>query len=458
MTMRLLPLLLALALQQGPSAQQIKETLEAITRTLDALIQQIPSTPPILTAADLQKALDAGGTIELPKGQSYAGVFVIAKSGTVLIGNGAMLTGTGGPALTVKPGTVDVDASDLNAVSDWTGAVMQCGSNDASQTTLARQPKRITFRNIAIPTHRGKRGIEFNCGGSIFSSSIADVWSSALADSQAIWIGNTCGPVTIQGGTYIAASENIMIGGDLLKITDCPEGVVTDILIEAALSKPEYWRLDGVKRAVKNLLEIKAGKRITVQNSTLSGSWGPAFGGAQDGSAIVITPKNGQYIGDVTIDRVTVDRAAGGLQLMGKDYNSVTPIATTAVTVRNSTFLGLTKAWGGRGILALVVGGMQAATFENVDFTGDGNAIVICDTQTPVGPLVFRGSRMTTGLYGVMAPGVNYGGPAPAGYEARACVVEASENSFADAPSRFKTNFPSNTWITSAELDAILAR
>lgn len=34
-------------------------------------------------------------------------------------------------------------ASDLNAVSDWTGAVMQCGSNDASQTTLARQPKRI---------------------------------------------------------------------------------------------------------------------------------------------------------------------------------------------------------------------------------------------------------------------------------------------------------------------------
>lgn len=449
---RLLPVLLVLALQ-APSTQQIRDTLETISQQLHDLIALMPETPPIASSADLQKALDAGGTVTLPKGLTFAGDFKIAKSGTTLVGNGSTLSGNG-PALAVKPGVADVEVSDVIAVSSGPGAVIQCGDNGSTQTTIAQQPTRVTFRNVTIPTHRGKRGFEINCSATIIDSSVSDTWSTALADSQAIAVLNSCGPVTVTGGTFVAGSENVMVGGDLLKITDCPGGVASQLLFDrVTLTKPEEWRTDGVKRQVKNLFELKAGTAVILRDSTLSGSWGTV----QDGSAIVITPKNGQYIRDVLIDNVTVTRASGGLQLMGKDYNSVTPNATTGIIVRNSRFT-LSKTYAGRGILALVTGGMLEATFDNVSATFDGNAIVICDTQTPVGPLTFLDSRMTTGPYGVMAPGVNYAGPAPAGYELRACVTSFKNNTLADAPSRFKTNQPENTWVTRAELDAILAR
>jgi hypothetical protein len=449
--LKTLPLLIALALQTqaSPTPQQIRDQLEAVQRQLQVLIDTLPKVVPITTAAELQAALDAGGTVELPRGMTFVGQFTISRSGTVLIGNGSGISASGAPALTIRPGVNDVHASGLVLVSSYDGAVLLCGYNGAPQTALAQQPKRITLDNITIPTHRGKRGIEFNCGGSILNSSIADVWATTLADSQAIAILNTCGPVIIQGGTYVAASENIISGGDTLKITDCPERVVADILIDnVTLSKPELWRTDGVRRAVKNLLELKAGKRVLIRDSRLSGSWGPVFGGAQDGSAIVITPKNGQYIADVTIENVTVDRAANGLQLMGKDYNSVTPVATTNVIVRNSRFTGLTKTWAtGRGILALVVDGMQAVTFENNVVTLDGNAMILCDTRVPVGPLAFRGSQMQTGPYGVMAPGVNFGGPTPPAYAGRECVTTFEGNTLGGAASQFKTNYPNNTYV-----------
>lgn len=453
-------LLLALQTPPAPTApttQQIRDVLQAVQQQLAALLARLPATPPIATPAELQAALDAGGTVTLAPGLTYAGTFVIRTSGTILVGRQSALSGTGGPALRIAPGVVDVVVSDLVATSDDSGAVLQCGDNGSTQTTRAQQPQRITVRNLSIPTHRGKRGIEWNCGGTIVSSSVLDVWASSLQDSQAIAMINSCGPLTVQGGTYVAASENIMVGGDRLKITDCPEGVATDLLLEdVTLLKPDAWRTDGVKRAVKNLLELKAGKRITVRRARLSGSWGPAFLGVQDGSAIVITPKNGQFLADITLEDLEVDRAAGGLQLLGTDYNSVTPIATTNVTVRRSTFRGLTKSWGGRGILAIVTGGMQAATFDQVDATFDGPAIIVCGTETPVGPLAFTGGRMTTGGYGVMAPGVNYGGAPPAAYAARPCVTTFQGNTFAGAPSTFKTNYPANTWTTRAELDLLL--
>lgn len=453
---QLLAAALFLALQ-APSTQQIRDSLEAIARQLQQLIEQMPQAqPPIASASELQQALDAGGTVTLSAGGSFAGSFAIRRSGTQLVGNGATLT-SGGEALSIAPDVDDVRVSNLSLASSGGGAVLRCGENGPGQTTHARQPQRIVLEEISIATHRGKRGIEFNCGGEILDSTILDVWASTLADSQAVWIGNTCGPVTVRGGLLVAASENILIGGDTLKITDCPDGVVSQVLIERLeLSKPAAWRTDGVRRGAKNLLEMKAGKGVTVRDVKLRHSFGPPLG-AQDGSAIVITPKNGQFIGDVTLEGLDVDEVAGGLQLMGRDYNSVTPTATTNVTVRRSLFR-VAKIYGGRGILALVVGGMQAATFDGVTVTLDGNAMVVCDTQVPVGPLTFVDSRMTTGPYGVMAPGVNFGGPAPTGYEQRACVTSFTGNTLADAPSRFRTNHPENTWVTRAELDAIIAR
>lgn len=448
----ILVLLVGLTLQApAPTPQQLREQLERIQQELQQVVEQLPKASPITSAADLQTALDAGGTIDLPV-SSYAGQFVIAKSGTRLLGNGATLTGSSGAALTIRPGVDDVLVDHLTLTSSTSNAVLQCGDNVATtQGTAALVPLRIVLRNLTIPTHRGKRGIEFNCSGTIEHAQIADVWSSAGVDSQAVWVANTCGPVTVTGGSFVAGSENIMIGGDTLKVTDCPEGVAADLVFDGlTLLKPDAWRTDTDNQNEKNLFEAKAGKRITLRNATLSGSWGPK----QDGSAIVVTPKNGQFIEQVLIDTVTVDRAAGGLQLLGKDYNSVTPKATSGVTVRNSRFT-LSKAYGGRGILAISTGGMLDSLWENNVVTFDGNAILICDTPAgqPMGPFVMRGSLSTTGPYGVMANGVNYGGPTPPDYAGRECRTTFEGDTFADAPSRFKTNYPANTYVTRAELD-----
>lgn len=466
MLTRTLVLVLALA-QAAPAAptnDQLRAALATAIKALTDALALLPPAPPdippdIATDAALHAALEKGGTVTLKAGATYTGPFVMRTAGTVLKGNGATLTATGGPAIRIAASGVTVEQ--LTATATYTGGVIECGSNTA--TRWADQPTGVRIVDVSVPTHRGKRGIEVNCGVTIIRPNIRDVWSSALADSQAINVLNTCGPVTVEGpGELVAASENIMVGGDTLKLTDCPDKAPADLTFRnLTLTKPDTWRTDGVRRAVKNLFELKAGVRVRAENLVLAGSWGPNYGGvtfygAQDGSAVVITPKNGQIIRDVVLDRLDVSRAASGLQLMGKDYNSVTPAPTTGVVVRNSIFR-VTKTLGGRGVLALVVGGMQDATFEGVTALIDGSTLILCDTQTPVGPLTFRSSRLTTGPYGVMAPGVNFGGPAPAAYAQRPCVTQFEGNTIAGAPSAFRTNFPTNTYVTRAELDALIA-
>lgn len=459
---RLLPVLLVLALQQGPSAQQIRETLEGISRSLDALIQQIPSTPPILTAADLQKALDAGGTVELPGG-AFTGTFTFRRSGTRLLAHGATLTGTTGPAVYIPPDVDDIEVRDIIATSGSSDSVIQCGDNGQTQTKQAQVPTGIILANVKVPTFRGRHAISIHCSGVLSMPVVADAWAADGADSQAVWIHNTCGPFAVIGGSLSAGSEIIMIHGDTLKITDCPEGVAADLTFDGqGLFRPDEWRTDGVRRSTKNLFEVKGGKRIRVRNLTGSGSWVGASGtgATQDGSAIVITPKNGLYIEDVGFEMITIERASSGVQLLGYDYNSVTPKQTSGIVFRNSSFT-LSKAQnGGRGILALSTGGMGDSTWEDIRATFDGNAILQCDTPAgkPMGPFTMRGSKLTTGLYAVMANGVNYGGPTPAAYAGRECATVFGDNVFADAPKQFKGFYPLNTWVTRAELDALIAR
>ena len=423
--------------------------------------RQTPSAKVVRGSDDLQAALDHGGTIELEAGATFSAArFVVGKSGTTVRGHAASLRGTAGPALYIPPAINDVSISDLSLTSDAADAVVQCGDNGAAQTRPEQQPTDITFRNVTIPTHRGRRGFEINCAARIVDSKALDIYATTRVDSQALWVGNTCGPVTVIGGEYVAASENIMVGGDSVKLP-C---VQTDITFDGlTLTKPDTWRTDGIP--VKNLAEVKAGRNVTLRNLRMGNVWKSA----QDGWAFVITPKNGLLIDGVLIDNVTVDRCGGALQFLGKDYNSVTPAATRGVVVRNSTFdcRDGKSARGGRGIFALMSGGVLDVSVENVTFVGDGNAIVQSDTPagSPQGPLTVRNSRMTVGTYGVTANGSNFGEPLPAssryrGRELQAVLegnVFALDGMSATGQKTFKRNFPKNTFVTRAELDALAA-
>lgn len=414
----------------------------------DAVAQRKPASSSqskvteIRTADDLQKALDAGGVIELTAGAVFeASRFTVSKSGTEIRGHGATLKGTEGPGLYIPPSVSDVTVNEVTVVSAGEQAVVQCGDNGSTQTAVAQQPTGIVFEKVTIPQHRGKRGFEINCAARLLDSRALDVYSPAALDSQAIAVLNTCGPVSVVRGEYVGASENILVGGDTLKITDCPEGVVADLMFDGlTISKPESWRTDGVRRSNKNLFELKAGKRVTLKDSTLSGSWKDG----QDGWAILITPRNGAYIEQVLIEGITVERVGGGVQFLGMNSGTGTPKATSGVVIRNSKFTISKAENGGRGVLALYIGGMQDSTWDNVTATFDGTAIVQADSKVPQGPFVMRNSRMNTGKLAVQAPGANFGSRAVDKYADRTLTTVFEGNTFRGAPRMFRTLYPKN--------------
>jgi hypothetical protein len=431
----------------------IDDLITGIKALIAAYEAEAVQQPLMISAGgDLQAALDAGEPlIALPAGATYPAITIAHP--VTLNGNGAHIHAVASdtPAIRVAPGTTDVTLRDLSATAAWNGAVVQLGDNlAATQGTLAVVPRRIRLERVTVPTHRGKRAFEISAAEcELVDCSCDDVYvPDGAQDSQGVNILNTPGPVAVRGGTYIAGSENIMIGGAAPVILG---NVPSDLLFEnLTLVKPAAWQ-NAIKVGPKNLFEIKAGRRVTLRNSTLSGSWKSTLGDpSQDGYAIVITPKNSMFIEDVLLEGLTVDRCASGVQLLGVDYNSVTPHATRGIVIRASTFAISKALYGGiKGHLALYVGGMLDSTWEDVSATFDGAQIVECDSPTPTGPLTMRGCTLSAGVYGFKAPGANYGN---VGYADRAFTALLEGNTFdlsamsAGGRTAFKTNFPTNTF------------
>jgi hypothetical protein len=99
----------------------------------------------------------------------------------------------------------------------------------------------------------------------------------------------------------------------------------------------------GVRWAVKNLFELKSGRRVWVEGNVFEHSWRDG----QVGFAILLTPldQDGRsawsgVVEDVMLTNNIVRGAASGIQL--KHYR--TPVRR--VTVRNNLFTGLTAGGG----------------------------------------------------------------------------------------------------------------
>src|SRR6185436_9929874 len=98
---------------QEVKAMDIRDYLNRIKSDADAALKELgPPAPPsetLVKAGDnLQAAHDTGGTIRLEAGAVFAGNFVAKKAGTRLLGSGAELHGSAGPALFVPPGARDI--------------------------------------------------------------------------------------------------------------------------------------------------------------------------------------------------------------------------------------------------------------------------------------------------------------------------------------------------------------
>jgi hypothetical protein len=391
---------------------------------------------------DLQAALDQGGAIGLAAGATYSGNFRVTQSDTTLAGRGAQLVGQGGAALRIPPGVSRVRVTDLVARTTNYSSVVAVGDN--TLTDASQVPTDIRLTGVVVPSHRGRRGFELHAADvRLIHCTARDIWDPALGDSQGVWINNGPGPYLVSGGYYEAASENLMVGGSTCGIAGL---IPADITIEdLTLAKPLAWQSDGIKRAVKNLLELKTGTRVRVQRVRLSGCWADA----QPGYAIVITPRNAGAVTEVVFDAVHLTEAGAAFNISGHDDagKPPTPELTRDVVVQRSTFQVSAATYGGRGSLAQLLHGVASLTFEDVTFTGDGTAFILGGDAEPLGSIGMTASYAVVQKYGFKLA-------------TNGTVAETvfSGNTFSEPyPAAFPGSYPENTYVDRATFDALIA-
>jgi hypothetical protein len=170
-------------------------------------------------------------------------------------------------------------------------------------------------------------------------SYIRGVWAQTLQDSQCFCAWDGAGPYKVIDNFLECASENIMFGGAGSASAD---RIPADILVEGnTMTKNPDWRAlaspDGPGRAVKNLFELKAAKRVTVRNNILEGNWPDA----QAGFGVVISTRNDNgdapwsVIEDVLWEYNILRDTFAGINILGYDSYQMSG-RTTRVTIRNS--------------------------------------------------------------------------------------------------------------------------
>lgn len=426
---------------------------------------QAPPVAIVQAGESLQAALDAGGPVRLENGVVAVGTFRLRSGTRLTLGAGATLQGGPGPTLLVPCGTSDIEVvgNDDAMIRSSGEIVALLGENTDRQTTLDAVPRNIRLRNLTCPTHRGKRVFEVNATQVLLDLCVVrDHWDIGLQDSQAIGILNSPGDVTVTGGVFETASENIMIGGDKLKLTGGvrPTGFRFD---GVRLTKPLSWRSDGVKRQVKNLFELKDGEDVTLSRSVLENHWQEA----QPGWSVVITPRTGGAIRNVTIHDCSIRNVPAGFNITGHNTGNdelrwPTPFRTANITLRDVLIVTATGV-GGNGVLVQQTnGGCDGLTLTRVRAITHGSSCIVAGDKEPCGSLVMTGCHAHAGKYGFFIGGrinalnplwhQNPDGTPAGGYEA----FHVLGNVFTDfdAP-ELPRNLPGNTFLARPDFDAL---
>lgn len=303
------------------------------------------------------------------------------------------------------------------------GEVVRIGSGEES--SAARMARHVTVRQVLIQGDREfgqKRGITAN-GGDI---DLEQVWCEEIfvpgQDAQCVGAWNGGQGVRVRFSYLAAGAENLILGGAPARSA---EMLPSDWLIEdVILHKPLRWQQDGRKRQVKNLLEFKQGRNITVRRVLAVNNWRAA----QDGTGLLVNyttngpcPQCGN-LEHVLIEDFVMLNARGGVSFQGYSWqrNSRTDGKLRDVTLRNA-YLHLSGS--GRTIQIANVMDRHDIRIERSTFINQGGAWLSgsygrawSDEATPTRGGAIQGLWIadnvftSNGKYGVTAPdGHHYG-------------------------------------------------
>jgi hypothetical protein len=414
---------------------------------------------------DLQAALDAaapGDEITLAAGATFTGNFVLRdrpRDGWIVVrSDGALPPEHTRIGLDAAPGLPTlVTPSDLAVVRTegpahhfrFVGVQFRPADGvnigdlivlgDGGATSVDELAHDLVFDRCIVrgdPVVGGKRGIQLNARAvGVVDSHFAD-WKREGQDTQALLGWNTPGPFRIVNNHLEGAGENIMFGGADARIADV---IPSDIEICGNdFIKPLAWKQDdpayeGTHWSIKNLFELKVGRRVLVSGNTFEQCWTDA----QTGFAIVIKSANqdgGQpwaVTEHLNFVYNRIRRSNNGIAVSRTDGGS---LGTNHVRIAHNlvTELG-DDVWGGDGRFLQLLDGVADMTVSHN--TGFGrNQAVIFDGM-PLPGLALRDNIFGPTAYGVFGSGAGEGSGAlttyaPDGEFVGNVVVGAGEGAY----------------------------
>lgn len=261
-------------------------------------------------------------------------------------------------------------------------------------------PHHIEFDRVWIhgsKTEGQRRGIAANGRHiKVVNSYISDIKRKG-DESQGIAAWATDGPIEIVNNYIEGAAQSVLFGGAGSTLKLVPADCIVD---SNHLNKPLEWK--GTDWVVKNIFEIKNGRRIKVTNNLMTNNW--AMG--QDGNAILFTTRadNGDatIIDEIELSGNIVRGTGGGLNILGNEG-----AGGRRLTIRNNIFDDIDgQKWGGGGHFMKVTD-WDGLIIENNTIIQKNNITVAYGE--PVTGFVFRNNIVLENEYGFFGDGLGSG-------------------------------------------------
>ena len=158
-------------------------------------------------------------------------------------------------------------------------------------------------------------------------------------------------------------------------------------------------RTAGTLWTVKNLLEFKNARRVTVAGNLMEHNWSAA----QDGTAVLLTPRNQDgtapwsVVRDITITGNIIRRAASAMRILGEDYNAPSQ-RTTNIRIVNNVF-EVDTSYGGNARFLAMTSQPQNVTVDHNTIFNTGTVMFV--DSPPISGFVFTNNLSKHNTYGI---------------------------------------------------------